>query len=97
MLDPEASARHLDQFALVEGRVMNVAIVRGRTFLNFGSDWQSDFTISVAARDWQRFEGAGISPDDYLGRRIQVRGWLKSRNGPMIDVSHPEQIEILSK
>lgn len=97
VLDPEASARHLDQYALVEGRVMDVAVVRGRTFLNYGSDWRSDFTISISARDWQRFKESGISPEDYLGRRIRVRGWLKSRNGPMIDVTHPEQIEILSK
>jgi micrococcal nuclease len=97
VLDPDASARHLDQYALVEGRVTDVAVVRGRTFLNYGPDWQSDFTVSVAARDWQRFEDAGISPDDYPGRRIRVRGWLKSRNGPMIDVTHPEQIEVLSK
>ncbi len=97
VLDPEASTRHLDQYALVEGRVMDVAVVRGRTFLNYGSDWRSDFTVSIAARDWWRFEDIGISPDDYLGRRIRVRGWLKSRNGPMIDVTHPEQVEVLSK
>lgn len=97
VLDPTASARHLDQYALVEGRVMDVAVVRGRTFLNYGSDWRTDFTVSIAARDWQRFENAGISTNDYLGRRIRVRGWLKSRNGPMIDVTHPEQIEVLSK
>jgi len=97
VLDPEASARHLDQYALVVGRVSDVAVVRGRTFLNFGSDWRSDFTVSIAARDWRRFDEAGISADDYRGRRIRVRGWLKSRNGPMIDVTHPEQIEVLPK
>jgi len=97
VLDPLASARHLDQYALVEGRVSDVAVVRGRTFFNYGPDWRQDFTISIAARDWRRFEEAGVSPDDYLGRRIRVRGWLKSRNGPMIDVTHPEQIEVLSK
>lgn len=97
VLDPEASAQHLDQFALVEGRVSDVAVVRGRTFLNYGADWRQDFTISIAPRDWRRFNEAGISAQDYLGRRIRVRGWLKSRNGPMIDVTHPEQIEILVK
>lgn len=97
VLDPAASARHLDRYALVEGRVVDVAVVRGRTFLNYGSDWRTDFTVSIAARDWLRFESAGVSPDDYIGRRIRVRGWLKSRNGPMIDVTHPEQIEVLSR
>ncbi|MEP4378424.1 MAG: thermonuclease family protein [Alphaproteobacteria bacterium] len=97
VLDPIASARHLDRYALVEGRVKDVAVVRGRTFLNYGSDWRNDFTVSVAPRDWHRFNDAGISADDYLGRRIRVRGWLKSRNGPLIDITHPEQIEVLSK
>ncbi len=97
VLDPAASAAHLDQFALVKERVRDVAVVRGQTFLNYGEDWRSDFTVLIAARDWLRFADAGISPEDYLGRRIRVRGWLRSRNGPMIDITHPEQIEVLSR
>ena len=31
------------------------------------------------------------------GKRIRVRGWLRSYNGPVIDVTHPEQIELLDK
>lgn len=35
------------------------------------------------------------SPLDGLkGRRVRVRGWIESYNGPMIAVTHPEQIEI---
>lgn len=75
----------------------DVAVVRGRTFLNYGEDWRSDFTVSIPARDWTRFADAGIVPADYQGRRIRVRGWLKSRNGPMIDITHPEQIEVLTE
>ncbi len=96
VLDTEASAAHIDRFALVEGRVQETARVRGRTFLNFGADWRTDFTISISSKDWKLFRAAGISHEDYAGRRVRVRGWLKSRNGPMIDVTHPEQIEVLS-
>jgi len=28
---------------------------------------------------------------------VRVRGWLKPRNGPMIEASHPEQIELLEE
>ena len=35
--------------------------------------------------------------DSYEGGRVRVRGWLKSFNGPMIEVTHPEQIEILKE
>lgn len=96
VLDPDASAEHLERFALVEGRVREAAQIRGRTYLNFGADWKTDFTIAVAPKHWKRFQAAGISHEDYQGRKIRVRGWLKSRNGPMIDVTHPEQIEVLS-
>ena len=96
VLDTTAAASHIDRFALVEGRVLETARVRGQTFLNFGEDWRTDFTISIAARDWKRFEAEGISPEDYRGRKVRVRGWLRSRNGPMINATHAEQIEVLS-
>jgi hypothetical protein len=30
-----------------------------------------------------------------VGREIRVRGWLEFYNGPMIEATHPEQIELL--
>lgn len=91
----EAAEDWLGGFELVEGRV--VAVGRGgrNTYLNFAEDWRSDFTIAVDHRARQVFEAAGIDLAHYEGRRVRVRGWLKSRNGPMIDVTHPEQIEEL--
>jgi len=96
VLDTEAAGAQVDRFALVEGRVLDVARVRGRSFLNFGDDWKTDFTISIASKDMKRFEADGIVPEDYAGHRVRVRGWLRSRNGPMIEATHPEQIEVLS-
>lgn len=96
VLDTQAAESQIDRFALVEGRVLDVAQIRGRTFLNFGADWKTDFTVSIAPKHLKRFQNDGIMPDDYKGRHVRIRGWLKSRNGPMIDVTHPEQIEVLS-
>ena len=96
-LAPDDAARRIGGFQLVEGRVREAALVRGRVYLNFGADWRTDFTISISPRDRRRFEAAGIDPLGYSGRRVRVRGWLKSFNGPMIDVSHPEQIEVLDE
>ena len=39
----------------------------------------------------------GIAPEDYRGRRLRARGWLKSLNGPSIAATHPEQIEVLAE
>ena len=92
---PEQAARHIGGFELVEGRVRDVAIVRGRAYLNFGEDWREDFTVTLAPAVRRRFEAEGFAPEDYRGRKVRVRGWLKSFNGPMIEATHPEQIEVI--
>ena len=85
----------LHSFQLVEGRVVAAAVVRGRGYLNFGDDWREDFTVSIGPRDRRRFEAEGIAVEDYEGRLVRVRGWVDSFNGPMIEATHPEQIEVL--
>jgi endonuclease YncB( thermonuclease family) len=96
ILTPDEAGRHLDTFQLVEGEVRNVAVVRGRAYLNFGADWRTDFTVAIEPADMRVFRDAGLDPRALEGRRVRVRGWLKSMNGPMIQATHPEQIEILS-
>lgn len=91
------SGRHIDTFQLVEGRVLNTAVVRGRGYLNFGRDWRTDFTVTISPRNMRLFRRARMPPDAFKGKRVRVRGWLNKRNGPMISASHPEQIEVLSE
>ena len=95
MRTPEETEGLIGSFQVVEGRVVDAAAVRGRRFLNFGADWRTDFTVTVAPADWKRFAAAGLSVQDYEGRRVRVRGWLDRINGPSIDATHPEQIEVL--
>lgn len=91
------AARRIGEFALIEGRVMATAIVRGRGFVNFGPDYRTDFTASIAPRDLRVFAREGIDIARYEGRTLRIRGWVKSYNGPMIEVTHPEQIEELER
>ncbi len=93
VLDHRTAAQHIGQYALVEGVVTDNAVVRGRGYLNFGEDYRTDFTISIAPRELKQFPAAAL--DTYRGRLVRVRGWLEWRNGPMINVTHPEQIEVL--
>ena len=95
--DPDETARHLGTFQLVEGRVLDAAEVRGTVYLNFGEDWRDDFTVMLRAAAVKLFREAGRDPLALEGVRIRVRGWLDNRNGPMIEASHPEQIEILGE
>ncbi len=91
---PEETSNDIGTFQVVEGTVVDTARIRNRVYLNFGSDWRSDFTVTVPSG------AAGMFKRDLLalkGRKIRVRGWIKSYNGPEIELSHPEQIEILSR
>jgi hypothetical protein len=88
-------ARDIGSFQLVEGRVVDAADVRGTVYLNFGADWRSDFTIKVAKRSRKRFDAAGFDLQALEGRIVRVRGWIDAYNGPMIEMTHPEQIEVL--
>ena len=81
-------------YEIVEGRIENVADVRGRTYLNFGKNWRRDFTVAVPSDVARLFAGqtdlAGLK-----GRLVRVRGWIEDVNGPSISLTHPEQLEIL--
>lgn len=95
--DTAGLLRLTNTFQLVEGRVADAARVKGRLFLNFGDNWRDDFTIRVDKRPARLFAKDGLTAGTYAGRRVRVRGWVKDWNGPMVEVSHPEQIEILDK
>ena len=93
VLAPEAAQRAVDQYALIEGRVLAVGSGRGSVYLNFGPDWKTDFTAVIRPEALRVFASEGIDLDAFEGRQVRVRGWVESWNGPSIDVTHPEQIE----
>ncbi len=95
ILDQADAGDAVDSFALVEGKVVDTAVVRGRAFLNFGADYREDFTITVPPDSLGLFEESGINIGDYYNKRVRVRGWVQWRNGPSITATHPEQIELL--
>lgn len=84
-------------FAIVSGKVLKVASVGNRTFLNFEADWRKDFTVIVSASAARLFAKAGKDLAGLEGTEIRVRGWIQSFNGPMIEASHPEQVERLNE
>ncbi|MBM3518550.1 MAG: thermonuclease family protein [Alphaproteobacteria bacterium] len=85
----------LASFQVVEAVVTAATEVRGRFYLGFGPDWRTDLTATVAPRDRALFAAAAVDLAALAGRRVRVRGWLKSYNGPQIEITHPEQIEII--
>ena len=85
----------VDSFQLVEGRVLAAKIVGGRCYLNFGTDRHKDLTAVLQPETVALFQREGLDPEGYAGRLVRLRGWVESYDGPMIEVTHPEQIEVL--
>jgi endonuclease YncB( thermonuclease family) len=94
---PESVGRDVNSFQVVEGCAAAVAEAGQRLYVNFGADWRTDFTVSVDDRDRRRVGGFDWLIDAAPPPCIRVRGWVKPRNGPMIEVTHPEQIEQLER
>lgn len=92
---PDEANKDIGTFQLVEGRILDAARVKGRVYLNFGADWRTDFTVAIGPPAMKTFRAAGLDPLALKGAAVRVRGWLKRENGPMIELSHPEPLEIL--
>jgi len=82
------------RFALVQGKVLSVRESRGTIFVNFGRRWTQALTVTISKRQERMFIGAGLAPKMLEHRDVRVRGWVEVRNGPRIEASHPEQIEM---
>ena len=83
-------------YELVEGRVLKAEKSGGRTYLNFGRYYKEDFTAVLDTRAQRLFAGDRIDPLKLGGALVRVRGWVDLRDGPRIEITHPEQIEVLA-
>lgn len=86
----------LGTFQLVDDRIVDVAKVKKRIYLNFGPDWRTDFTVQINVRDAKLFTAQGLDLLKLKGKRVRVRGWIKDKNGPLIALDHPERLEFIS-
>lgn len=92
--EPARLASDVGTFQIVEGKVANAAKVRGRVYLNFGADYLTDVTATIPPDALPLFTKAKFDPLTLAGKTIRVRGYVRSYNGPVIDITHPEQIEV---
>ena len=104
--DPYYSVRQADapgvlltrggHYELVEGRVLLADQSGERVYLNFGRFWKEDFTAVIEAPALRLFAADGVDPMTLEGALVRIRGWVDDRGGPRIEITHPEQIEVLA-
>jgi endonuclease YncB( thermonuclease family) len=104
--DPDFAVREADDpslptqkglYQLVQGRVVSVGRGTRLVFLNFGEDWERDFTVTVATGLAARLAPGGDPVNAFRGKRVIVRGVVEDNGGPQIRVTDESGIEILGE
>ncbi len=93
----ESIKERLNSEQIIEAKVENAALTKENLYLNFSPDWKTDFTIGVSPQLQRDFARKHISLQSMRGKLVRVRGWVRSYNGPFIDLETPEQLELIDK
>lgn len=96
ILTPESAFQNINNFVIVQGKIFSTAQNKESIFLNFTSDWKTDFSIGIPAKLRKDFSKLRIDPMSLRGKTIRVRGWMRSYNGPYIELDHAEQLELVA-
>lgn len=83
-------------FNIVDGVVVQAVARGGRTYLNFGDDYRTDFTVTArkgTAKKWAR-DGSDLLL--LSGARVRARGYVAWINGPSIELNHRQQLEVMA-
>lgn len=90
LLSPGTAQHGLNQWRIIRGTVLEVTARKDTTYLNFGPDWRTDFTIMIPARLARQIETASLP-----GKAVEVRGMLEWSFGPAIKLTHAAQMRLL--
>lgn len=92
---PETVQDFLNSYQIIEGKIHSIAVLSNKIFINFGQNWKTDFTIGIEADTRRLLSRNNIDPQKWAGKKVRVRGWVESYNGPYIRLEHPHQIEFI--
>lgn len=92
LLAPHEVADKTGTWRVVRGVLQSVTPRREVTYLNFGKDWRTDFTVIVPARLARAVRVTSWKP----GGEVEVRGWIHWQNGPAMTLDVPEQLRVIA-
>lgn len=92
-ISPTQASDALGEWRVVEGPITRIYEGRSATYLNFGENWQQDFSVKIPAKFRRSMKG--LLGDLKAGDRVRMRGVVFEENGPMIELRHADNIEKL--
>ena len=92
----EAAGQEAGRFAIIEGKAVAIGRGEGALFLDFTEDHHG-FRLRLSPDALSLFRAEAIDPATLIGRRLRARGFVHGSERPTIDVSYPEQIELVTR
>ena len=89
---PDGLDHESRQFEIVEGKLGQPDRHGSTLRLPFEN---ADAELTLDRMSLRLFAAQSIDPADWAGRRVRLHGWVRWAGHPVIDVTHPEQVELL--
>ena len=81
-------------FAILRGRVISVGRTERFLYLNFGRAYRSSTSVRLRPRDAKAWD-LTAQIDALVGRVVEVRGFVFTDGGPMLELDHPAQLRVV--
>lgn len=91
--DPVLSTA-IGRYGIITGHVLSIGKQGRWAYLNFGTNFATDFTVRLTATAEKQLLNHGFTTKDLVNVHIEVRGVLQNRGGPLIDVFDLAQITL---
>ncbi len=88
---PDA-AQAIGRFAVIDGILERIEDREWRSYLNFGANWRDDFTVMIDRDRRDAIAATGQHMEDWIGRKIRVRGLIEDRGGPYLELANPASL-----
>lgn len=91
LIDQAHAGDYLNHYRIVTGVVASVTIKPKQAYINFGEDWKTDFTIYIPQETLKQMDADQLQALE--GKRVRVRGNIRSYGGPRIVLYDPVLME----
>lgn len=95
VLTPEQALSVNGELRVVEGIVTGAGSSHNNTFLNFGPDWKTDFTVMISPSLRRDLSHKGVDVLGLTHHTVRARGFVRPYNGTVIELENPAHLEVL--
>ncbi len=93
----QQAGNYMHQIRTVRGKVVSTYKSDKCTYLNFGPNYKTDFTVVIFNNTLDYFRKKGINPVEfYRGKTVEASGRIREYNGPEIIVNSPAEIRTVT-